>query len=230
MSSPIHHDGDDNPVLRYAPPRARAQAQASQDASAPPPDQSWRRQSSDGTEFSGDRAIVEMRRRLALDPQWVPEPPQNAAPGRNLWIVALHTSGALGAAALVAWIVVSVPGITEFGRYVARMTFPGTLVSSNSRTTVPPSGMMSTIAGSSVATSSVATKTVAELPHRTVAVARTASAGSKTATRAARAVGARPIRRLSVRAAAGRAADTGCRAGAAGGDARRSRGGATEHS
>ena len=66
-----------------------------------------------------------MRRRLALDPQWVPEPPQNAAPGRNLWIVALHTSGALGAAALVAWIVVSVPGITEFGRYVARMTFSG---------------------------------------------------------------------------------------------------------
>ena len=171
MSSPIHHDGDDDPVLRYAPPRARAQAQAPQDASTPAPDQSWRRQSSDDTEFVGDRAIVEMRQRLALDPEWVPEPPPNTAPGRDLWMVALHTSGALGAAALVAWIVVSVSGITEFGRYVARMTFPGALVSSNTRTPVPPSGVMSTIAASSIATSSVATKTVAEPPHRTVAVA-----------------------------------------------------------
>jgi hypothetical protein len=172
MSSPIHHDGDDDPVLRYAPPRARAQAQAPQDASAPPPDQSWRRQTSDDAEFSGDRAIIEMRQRLSLEPEWVPEPPQNAAPGRDLWRVAMHTSGALGTAALVAWIVVSVPGVMEFGRYVARTTFPGTLVSSNSRTPVRPSGVMSTTAASSVATSSVATKTVAEPPHRTVAVAQ----------------------------------------------------------
>jgi hypothetical protein len=166
MSSPIHHDGDDDPVLRYAPPRARAQGHAPQDSSAPPVDQSWRRQPADGAEFSGDRAIVEMRQRLALEPEWIPEPPRGAAPGRDLWKLALHASGALGAAALVAWVVVSVPAVTEFGRHVARATFPGTLVSGNARTSDPPSGVMSTVAATSVAT-----KTAPEPSHRIIASA-----------------------------------------------------------
>jgi TPR repeat protein len=179
MSSPIHHDGDHDPILRYAPPRARAQGQVPTDSSAPPFDQSRRRQSADGAEYSGDRAIVEMRQRLALEPEWIPEPPQDAASGRDLWKVALHASGALGLAALVAWIVVSVPGVTQLGRYVARATFPGTVVSSNTRTSVPPSGVMSTIAASSVATSSIASKAPPEPPLRTVATAEPQAAEAK---------------------------------------------------
>jgi len=112
-----------------------------------------------------------MRQRLALEPEWIPEPPRDAAPGRDLWALALHASGTLGAAALIAWVVVSVPGVTEFGRYVARATFPGALVWSNTRTSVPPSDAMPTIAASSVATSSVATKAAPARPHQTVAIA-----------------------------------------------------------
>jgi hypothetical protein len=112
-----------------------------------------------------------MRQRLALEPEWIPEPPHDSAPGRDLWTLALHASGALGGAALLAWVVVCVPGVTELGHHVARLTFPGTLVSSNSGASVPPSGVMSTIAAPSAAPSSGATRAVPEPPPRSVAIA-----------------------------------------------------------
>ena len=124
MSSHIDRDGDLDPVLRYAPPRARAQGQIPPSSTIPPADQPLSPQSPNASEFCGDRGIVETRHRLTLEPQWVPEPPQDAAPDRNLWMLALRTSGVLGLAALVAWVVVSLPGVIQLGRYVMPAVTP----------------------------------------------------------------------------------------------------------
>ncbi len=163
MSSRIHYDGNHDPILRYAPPRVRAQAQQPPESASAPVERPPPSQAANSIEFFGDRAIVEMRQRLALEPEWVPEPPQDAAPGRDLWTLALYASGVLGVAALLAWVVVSVPDITQLGSYVVRAAFPGMLASTNSRTSGLPSG-----ASSSVASSSVATKAAPQPPNRTV--------------------------------------------------------------
>jgi len=104
MSSRIHYDGNHDPILRYAPSRVRAQAQQPRESASAPVERPPPSQAANSIEFSGDRAIVEMRQRLALDPEWVPEPPQDAAPGRDLWTLALYASGVLGVAALLAWV------------------------------------------------------------------------------------------------------------------------------
>ena len=169
MSSHIDRDGDLDPVLRYAPSRARAQGQIPPSSTIPPADQPLSPQSPNASEFCGDRGIVETRHRLTLEPQWVPEPPQDAAPDRNLWMLALRTSGVLGLAALLAWVVVSLPGVIQLGRYVMpAVTPPEILPSANSRMSVPPSGV---IVSSSAVSSSVATKAVPEPSNRTVATA-----------------------------------------------------------
>jgi hypothetical protein len=119
MSSGIQDDGDLDPVLRYAPPRARAQSQPPPDLAPLPVDRPWPSLLTNSAEFSGDRAIVEMRQRLALQPKWVPEPPQDSAPRRGLWTIALQASGVFGVAALLAWVVVFVPSVTQ----IVRTTF-----------------------------------------------------------------------------------------------------------
>ena len=80
MSSPIRDDGDLDPILRYAPPQVREQGQPPRKPPAPPLDRPGRRQSADSPEIYGDRAMVEMRHRLTLDPEWIPEPPEYVAP------------------------------------------------------------------------------------------------------------------------------------------------------
>ena len=64
-----------------------------------------------------------MRRRLALEPQWVPEPPPSSVDGRDLWKITLRTGVVLVFAALIAWIVVSIPGARQFGTEVVRASF-----------------------------------------------------------------------------------------------------------
>jgi hypothetical protein len=91
-----------------------------------------------------------MRQRLALDPERVPEPPQEAQrPRRYLWPLALLASIALGAAAGVAWVLVAVPGVTQLGRSI--VPSPGAPVGTGSPSTVPPSGTISPVAIRSVA-------------------------------------------------------------------------------
>jgi hypothetical protein len=171
MNSGIHHDRDLDPVLRYAPPRARSRGQPPLGTSAPPNDRTSLPELPKGAAFSGDRAVVEMRQRLALEPKFVPEPPQDAPPGRNAWTLAVRATGILGLAALVAWIVVSVPGMPQLGRYLARPTSPA---SNNSQTVIPTSGGRSSVAvaASAVGTSSVETKAPPEVPQPTVPIAK----------------------------------------------------------
>jgi hypothetical protein len=155
VSSPIRHDDNVDPVLRYAPPRAREQGRAAPEAaasSARPP--SLPR--TDVAEFGGDRAIVEMRQRLALEPDWIPEPPQDDSPRRHLWPLALQASIALAVAAGAAWVVVSVPEVTQLVRSIVPALSAGARIWTSSRSLVPPSGTISPAAVRSVAISPAA--------------------------------------------------------------------------
>jgi hypothetical protein len=164
MSSGIQDDDDLDPILRYAPPRARAQSQPLTESAALPVDRPWPPVLTNSAEFSGDRAIVEMRERLALQPEWVPEPPQNSAPRRGLWTIALQASGVFGVAALLAWVVVFIPSVTQ----IPRTTFSRISASTDSPTPVRPSDVM---ASSSVASSPVTAKAPPAPPNRAVAAA-----------------------------------------------------------
>ena len=115
MSSPIHHPKDLDPALMYAPPWARDPAQPAPSSRAAPPVE-WppqRRRLHDGRSFSGDRAVLEVKRQLTLDPEMVPQPPavENDRPAGRL---ALAICGAAGLAALAAWGIVSLPGARLF--------------------------------------------------------------------------------------------------------------------
>jgi hypothetical protein len=156
VSSSIRHDSNVDPVLRYAPPRAREQGRAPPAAALSERSPSLPR--TDVAEFSGDRAIVEMRQRLSLEPEWIPEPPQDAPPRRDLWPLALQASIALAVAAGAAWVVVSVPQITQLGRSIMPTTFGEARVWTSSRSAVPPSGTISPVAVRSVAASPITAK------------------------------------------------------------------------
>jgi hypothetical protein len=132
MSSPVHHAHDLDPALRYAPPRARQQGQPTPKESSPPPvDWPWRREGANDPDFSGDRQIVEMQRRLALEPEWLPEPPQSSVEGRDLWKIALRAGAILIFAALTASVVVSIPGARRIGAEVVQASFPRTSTVTN---------------------------------------------------------------------------------------------------
>jgi hypothetical protein len=106
MSTPLRHGKHVDPALMYAPSRVRERGHLPTEPSAPAvnPDRgSAFRQS------NGDPAILKAIRRLALDPEWLPEPPQSKSDGRFYRKIALRAVGIVGMAAIVAWIVVSTP-------------------------------------------------------------------------------------------------------------------------
>ena len=116
MSSPIDEAKDVNPalpaatgaspVLLYAPQWARDQAQPPTDGGPAPPIE-WppRGRRLDNVRIFDERAALEARRELALQPEKVPEPPQ-PDPGDQIKTV-LRICGVAGAAAVVAWTLVS---------------------------------------------------------------------------------------------------------------------------
>jgi hypothetical protein len=116
MSSPIDEAKDVNPalpaatgvspVLLYAPQWARDQAQPPTDGGPAPPIE-WppRGRRLDNVRIFDERAALEARRELALQPEKVPEPPQ-PDPGDQIKTV-LRICGVAGAAAIVAWTLVS---------------------------------------------------------------------------------------------------------------------------
>lgn len=111
MSSPIHHTEDLGTSLRYAPPWARRPGAPRVGASLDPPQALPRRRqrvAHQRSDFSGDRAMKELQRQLALNPDKVPEPPFEEA--QNLWPVVLRMCAVVGVAAIVAGAMVLVPG------------------------------------------------------------------------------------------------------------------------
>lgn len=140
MSAPIHHDKDLDPALMYAPPRVRDQEPpAATESAAPPVDWPWRRHRDDNPDFDDDPSLTDMPltdmpltdmpltdmpRRLTLDPEWLPEPPL-ADNGRDLWRLTLRATGVLGFAALIAWVVVSIPSARRLGHEAMQASLTG---------------------------------------------------------------------------------------------------------
>ena len=106
MSTPIRHAKHIDPALIYVPPRVRERGLVPIEPTAPAVNSD---RGSALREFRGDRAITKVQRRLARDPEWVPEPPQSQPDGRSYWTIALPAVGILGLAAVIVWVVVSIP-------------------------------------------------------------------------------------------------------------------------
>ncbi len=109
MSSPSNETKDVDPALLYAPQWARDRALAPPDSAAAPPIE-WPprgRRLDNVCIFGDDRAVLEARRELALQPEKVPEPPQPDPSDQIVGKTVLRICGVAGAAAVVAWTLVS---------------------------------------------------------------------------------------------------------------------------
>jgi hypothetical protein len=115
MSSPIHLDEVTDPGLIYAPPSARKRIRPVTERTMQP---------RTGTaaaarmisrkmkpKFSGDRAMLELHRELALDPDLIPEPSSEGAAVIRPLLIRLCSVSAL--AALVAWGLVSYSAVKK---------------------------------------------------------------------------------------------------------------------
>jgi hypothetical protein len=115
MSSPIHLDEDIDPALMYAPrwARERVPAEIAGRAAAPSidADERSRNPTTFAPEFSGDRAMLELQRQLALNPHLILEP--SAKAGSVLRPILIRLCGVISFAALVAWGMVSYHGIEQ---------------------------------------------------------------------------------------------------------------------
>ena len=121
MSSPFRRAEDFDDPINYAPPWVRDNVQfAPMDISASADLLVRSELLADSDAFSGDRAVLEMQRRLALDPDSIPEPPPSFSNGATIGRVALRIFSASGAAALIAWALVSAPGARLLGQLLGQ--------------------------------------------------------------------------------------------------------------
>ncbi len=120
MSSPVHHAKDLDVALTYAPPWAREPAEPLATLPAAPTIERPLRSGRPGK--AGDRAVLELRRQLALNPEKIPEPPMARDHGGGS--IALRICALIGAAALVAWAVIALPGTKHAAVDKAQADFP----------------------------------------------------------------------------------------------------------
>lgn len=119
MNSRAFRPKDLDAALMYAPPWARDSepepepesvaeaddlADADDIAETPPEDDG---ETDDMPRFLGDRAMVDLRRRLSLDPEIVPPPPIRLEERPSVVRIAVRLCAVTAVAALVAWVVVS---------------------------------------------------------------------------------------------------------------------------
>jgi hypothetical protein len=124
MGSPIHLDEDIDTVLIYAPPWARGRIPSvaestlqAQGASVAAAEMSAKRFQ---PKFSGDRAMLELQRQLASDPDLIPGPSSEAAALIRPLLIRLCSASAV--AVLVAWGLVSYSGVKKNAENVPAAT------------------------------------------------------------------------------------------------------------
>jgi hypothetical protein len=115
MSSPIQpaKDKDRDSLLMYAPPWVREKPPVVA-AHEPPIEQPPQGHVVDaaGPTISGDLAVEDLRRRRSLTPEIVPEPKSlKGDRARAGALIAMRLSGVTAIAALIAWVVVSLPAM-----------------------------------------------------------------------------------------------------------------------
>lgn len=106
MSSPVHYPEDLEPDLMYAPPRVRACRRAGTPTARQAAGRFGRGNDNADVQFEGDRAMLELRRRLSLDPEAVPVPPQ-LNKGIAIERIALRLCGVAALCAMIAWVLTS---------------------------------------------------------------------------------------------------------------------------
>ena len=108
MSSPIDVSKDVDPSLRYAPRWIRERTTAERSL-MPAPHARARKVARIRIrpEFSGDRAMLDLQRRLALNPDLIPEP--SSEDGSVVWPILGRLCAVTGLAAALAWGLVSLP-------------------------------------------------------------------------------------------------------------------------
>jgi hypothetical protein len=120
MNSRAFRPKDLDAALMYAPPWARDSEPEPEPESITEPDDNadagdmveLRREEEDAEpddmpHFLGDRAMVDLRRRLSLDPEIVPPPPIRLEERPSVVRIAVRLCAVTAVAALVAWVVVS---------------------------------------------------------------------------------------------------------------------------
>ena len=132
MSTPLRHAKHIDPALLYAPPRVRQRDLAPTEPAAPAVNSDRGRAPLDS---GADRLIIRAQRRLALDPECVPEPPQSQPDRRFHWKIAVPVVGILSLAAVIAWVVVvSIPSVRSLLKTdVVRASLQGTSVATDLR-------------------------------------------------------------------------------------------------
>jgi hypothetical protein len=113
MSSPIHLDPDVDPGLVYAPPWARALVSGADSAVASPAnaEESSGIPEEEDLEFSGDRAILELQRELARNPDFLPEP--RLEQRSTIRSILARFVSAISLAAVIAWAIASHSGVKK---------------------------------------------------------------------------------------------------------------------
>jgi hypothetical protein len=110
MSSPIDVSEDVDPALRYAPRWVRERTTAERSLTPINGPHARARKVARTRirpEFSGDRAMLDLQRRLALNPDLIPEP--SSEDGSVLWPILGRLCAVTGLAAALAWGLVSLP-------------------------------------------------------------------------------------------------------------------------
>jgi hypothetical protein len=138
MSAPIDRaediDAEDiDAALTYAPPRVRDQLPPMPAATPiewPLPS----RRFDNSRHFSGDRSLLDMRRRLALEPEWILQPSQSSA---DMWRLTVRMGGILGIAAFVAGVIVLLPKANLHGRETVQASSVAALNPNNPNKRVP---------------------------------------------------------------------------------------------
>jgi hypothetical protein len=110
MSSPIDVSEDVDPALRYAPRWIRERTAAERSLTPIKAPHARARKVARiriRPEFSGDRAMLDLQRRLALNPDLIPEP--SSEDGSVVWPILGRLCAVTGLAAALAWGLVSLP-------------------------------------------------------------------------------------------------------------------------
>jgi len=114
MSSPINPSEDVDPALKYAPRWVRESATQVAQRSLTPVSTSPARARNVAKfrpDFSGDRAMLDLQRQLALNPDIIPEP--SSEDGSVVWPILFRLCAVTGLAAVLAWGIVSFPSIKK---------------------------------------------------------------------------------------------------------------------
>jgi len=117
MNSRAFRPKDLDAALMYAPPWAREaepepdpepeSAAEADDMAELPPEEEAPEDADEMPRFLGDRAMLDLRRRLSLDPEVVPPPPIVLEERPSAVRIAVRLCAVTAVAALVAWVVVS---------------------------------------------------------------------------------------------------------------------------